>query len=820
LVRPDNPFDPRAPARDPDHFAGRRDELASFTEGATSTARGEARHFLVVGPSGAGKTTLLRAFARQAEAAGVMPVTLALNRAVVEPPLELFRAMLIAATRALARTGSPASSASGEAPSFTALDRSELAPYLLPEDFGQLLEHARLKSFSGVAFLVDEADPLAFAADPVVVDALGQLLDELGHISLTIAGSSALWKELHSTSVGFARRFERVLLGGFQHTYEVQECILRRLPLSTQLSREAATDIARVTKRLPRGVVSVARHVWRHTDPGKDEEFSLSSEVLLLVHAYRHLAAIGTDAEEQLRRRGERLDELRALQDEDVMRAANLAQFEDMSLTEYALATRLNARVAGPAPTETLDETVERLGQELDELVSRGLVQREHDRFRVVGDEFTRVFLKYEARGRGAAKQRTLGESDTYAGFASRHLLDLMMDELKALASDEPVSQSVGLFDDPKNKDIGVGLDELIEAADRGDPVKGAECKIVFATASTVEPEAARQAKPYGATMLGVLVEVAADDDFNFVSVAQVLSVRWNDGTVTQAAAEEAVNGWVRARTDELAGYRLRVRRADVRVWDRAYADAFAALVADRTVPQQTFTYYRAGRLEEAQRYITTVLRAFGEAHARKSYLVDAEELVDAHVRHAFVAALLGEADAAEDSLVESGRLSGDGGPLHQRYLQCYNQGYVRALRGEFAAAAALARTAVGLIPPSPAAELLLYLPTVSGWHPSSTTWNTTWVDDAAEATAVFNAQALVYEALAGRFNAREYAQQLSSVFDATRHSAVLRLAAWAWLARYRDPERASPLLREAAATEPKIAAEASFSETLSAQRG
>ncbi|MEA2330753.1 MAG: hypothetical protein QOH58_891 [Thermoleophilaceae bacterium] len=128
-----------------------------------------------------------------------------------------------------------------------------------------------------------------------------------------------------------------------------------------------------------------------------------------------------------------------------------------------------------------------------------------------------------------------------------------------------------------------------------------------------------------------------------------------------------------------------------------------------------------------------------------------------------------------------------------------YNLAHVRALRGEFAAAAewtlhAAESARTGAMN---GVYLLLYLPAPRTWSPPDAIWSTAAVA-AADVAGTLLAQARCLEALAGKYDRAEFAQVVGDTADLG--VAALRVLGWTWLTRFNDSSEAERLFDAALA--------------------
>lgn len=274
--------------------------------------------------------------------------------------------------------------------------------------------------------------------------------------------------------------------------------------------------------------------------------------------------------------------------------------------------------------------------------------------------------------------------------------------------------------------------------------------------------------------ILLVIVEFAAATDAHLsldLEFIEVGSLFWMRREADPNNLEERLRGWFEDRADLLAAYRLRFVGLNVAAADAELADKMVAVAAPPTVVDRSVAYFQNADIDGGTVYLSRVAEAFEEQLARDPSPTVSNVASDAHQRVCFFAGVRRDPDIMERALRRATQLRSD-----QNALDTYNGAYLRALRGEYAAAADQARAA------SQEAEdgafLLLFLPTLSGFVPPSPVWGTAWIPRNVD--AVMATQAFVYDALAGKFNKIEFEAGAAPPSRSHFHPAEHRLIGWA----------------------------------------
>jgi hypothetical protein len=259
----------------------------------------------------------------------------------------------------------------------------------------------------------------------------------------------------------------------------------------------------------------------------------------------------------------------------------------------------------------------------------------------------------------------------------------------------------------------------------------------------------------------------------------------WCPPATDAKTLEEHLARWFHDRQELLSEYRIRRTDLRVKLLDPSLTDQISGLLAPGSISRHTFDLFERREFERAQTYLAAVEAAYSVALARKPHDFLAMILADISSRAAFFAGACGDAGLGRANALRALDLSND-----DAWLKHYNLAYMRALDGEYAAAADALVRSEELIGSDSAALLLLFLPKIPGWRKRAGRPECDTAPASADALAVVRAQRHVYEALSGRYSRDEFLAVVSTRKPGI--AATERLVGWALLARFNDVETAS----------------------------
>lgn len=426
-----NPYDFRRPVTKSERLIGRDRELERIERCVETTCQGNPVHLALIGERAAGKTSLLNIAAVNAREKGLLVVKVDLDEGVVATPVHFFGAVFeeaigsLTAAQVLTDTdqklitwrhqvyqgqldvlpsdeillfgGIAAGQLHGSIP-------SDISPFVLKHDFEQIAELAKNAEMNGVLLLLDEGDLLGTKAE--IFQKLRNVLQENSSWMLIAAGTQSMFSTMSDVFSPIPRQFERITVSGLQDHYAVLSCMrrpLRDLPLKASFSHSVVEDVMALTHGRPYEINLVSHFIWEdiYEPEAKLLEFKLTKRVLDNVVA--ELRGLSRDVEVR------EVDRIRDLDEQDFEDLADVVPFQKMTVRQAAL-TKLLPWNYEPSELETAEVSLVRQLETLSEL---GVIRRDGDRFRLAGDEFVEVYLKYALALHG----REHGHSRGYGGL-------------------------------------------------------------------------------------------------------------------------------------------------------------------------------------------------------------------------------------------------------------------------------------------------------------------------------------------------------------------------------------------------------------------
>lgn len=765
-----NPYDFRAPIRSPTRLAGRDDELEEIDELLRGAAVGSPSHFSLFGPPGMGKSSLLNAVGNIAGRRDLLPVRVDLRDTLVESPLAFYGAVFDAALEGLRDLGAidEAAPVMESWVQHTLLGNSDH-----PAEGGRCLQTGLLiaarmngkaveelgaeKGLQGVVLELDSAEALEDSKE--IAPSLMEFAQATTTLTIVTAGERA-----GPLQAAAPRGWTQIEVGPFGRPGQTMEAIMKPLVDVEEVGRppsfQTAREILDLTDGRPYEVNLVNHFVWEAMTQGEQTDFALSEAVLSRV--------LGELESRGRHSAGSAVDLIGRLSAESLRSIAALAPFEGLTVREIAL-VRL---MFDDFDDDALQAAEAEVTGELLRLAEFGVLKMDGERFEIEGGAEARLYLRYAAERRIDMKVES-GES--YARLAAAVCRRGLAEELIGAGNTGKLLR--GRWRDRELMDPAGGrwLDQM------ADGVAAENLSAIDVLLPGFEdPESLAEFAEKGAVLFGFSLQVG-------IRSVEYADIAINVGDLMTEQARERAAAWFATHEERLERFGISLELVRCECLGSGTARSAAAFSELRRFLTLSVLLHNAGLVEAA-------IMALGDCIDRTEALIGDEPadplvrsvLADASNNLGFIHATAGRFDKAAESLERAIELS-----LTEEWLPRFNLAYLKALEGDFAAARDLATEAQGLNCPAEGVMILhAWFPTPLGWEPAAPRHNVVsirgrWVRSFVEL------QTKVFAALAdpeGRPALREALDALGSSAPAP----LLRLAAWAELTLFEDPENAS----------------------------
>lgn len=831
-----NPFNFRRPVADVDALVGRRGHLRWFEVALTRLEQQHPSNGLFIAPSGYGKTSTLNAFDRRARLRGFLPVRVTVNGSLASSAESFFESMLTAAMIAAedahkAQAHESDENEGGESaafqlwlqqvgrvegletPFFFSLAQPYVDPSSLLRDCAVVSNLVASLGLSGLVVLIDDLHVLG--EDDITTATLGTLLDHLQDWMFVGACTPEFVDDLAATAPDLLGKLDLRGLEPILSVSAISQIVLG--PLGAELRDKVDLqhadiyDIAIASRGNPRLLQTIAYHMWGYANFREFKTYDPATAVLrAMLLEERKAAPRGDDIPEWIEEVDALIDSVHELSDDDLVRLEPVVSLDALTLNEVALATLAREGVEHEVDTKAAVVLAE-LEEFLDQMDGAGVIERTEDRFSIRGGGFGEAYLRRRIVEQ-TGKQPPVGALD-YSTFVSAEFGERMA---TGCGMESDPAHVVARLMQTADAHTEERLTDLVASLASGDVMALENTSLVSLHYDTKPPSPEAD----HLVLAGVVLRTGIDDSMSIeLSRVEWGTLWWCKRDVEADAVVARIEDWFNARAAVLRTYRLEFVEAVAEVIAAPQADQIVAVAAPFGVVDRAVDYYKDGRLSDGIAYLERVASALEFALEQEGTEDIVGQASDAYQRLGFFAGVLGDADRLEKAIVRTRQLRNEAN-LHDSdgygWLDVYNAGFLRALRREYAAAADRARQAKeALLVGSGAvsAYMLLYFPEVTGWHPPRAGWNTAQNDNPE---ALIDTQALVYDALAGRFNLREFDAQVGAL--QLEHPAQKRLVAWTLAAKYQDFTTAQALLSGACSDGDDIApAELEFVRGLNA---
>lgn len=316
LTLPPNPYR-RSPIRKRHYLAGRERELKSIQYYLSLTASGQNPHLALIGQRGVGKTSLLNGAESIARESKLLSVRLDMNEQKASSPGRFWHDLYQTLALSMVKIGcwggiqgpvyanilqmlySPQpgnlQNAVMQVPYLFScsqgnIDSFECPDALVESDLDICVSELKSMGFSGIAFLIDEADCLG--KNISLLQMFRNIFQVVEHCSLILAGTDAVFPALSEVFSPIPRQFHRIDVKPFASWSDTEELVKR--PLTKELYDKIVpgSDFVREMHKLcggaPDEVQLYCHHMYRFIEEGVSTQMLLSPEVFRAVlHEYR-----------------------------------------------------------------------------------------------------------------------------------------------------------------------------------------------------------------------------------------------------------------------------------------------------------------------------------------------------------------------------------------------------------------------------------------------------------------------------------------------------------------------------------------------------
>ena len=322
---PSNPYK-RLPIKKLEDLAGRARERKVIRYYLNLTATGDSTHLALIGQRGVGKTSLLNGADAIARELKLLPVRLDMNEHKAKSPGRFWHDLYQTLALSMAKAGcwggeqgaiyaellrmihsrQPGSleKAVMQIPYVFSchqgsIDTFECPDALVVNDFNACLTELRVRGFTGIALLIDEADCLG--KNVPLLQMFRNIFQIVEHCSLILAGTDAVFPALSEVFSPIPRQFHRINVKPFAGWSDTVELVLR--PIPEELRKDIAPEIDVLMELhdlcggAPNEVQLYSHHMYRSVEDGSSKKMALSPQVFReVLSAYRSNTPANVDA--------------------------------------------------------------------------------------------------------------------------------------------------------------------------------------------------------------------------------------------------------------------------------------------------------------------------------------------------------------------------------------------------------------------------------------------------------------------------------------------------------------------------------------------
>lgn len=410
-----NPYNWTGPVRPGECFAGRQEELQDvryYFEEAEKAA--ECVSLAILGPRAAGKTSFLNMMEHEARQREFCIARIDLDEALVTSELSflftLFDSIFDAACEVGAYQGKDGKTYDVYVDMVNAYEvpsDKEFCPFLFPIWYAKALSVDNLKATMPthtlardlkrireevsrpVVVLLDECDLLT--TNRALLQKLRNLFQSITGYMVVLTGTENLSSVMDEVFSPMMRQFKKITIGPFRERYATWDCIIRPLEgidienPSRLVDSDTSDDLHRLSGGRPYEIQLVCHQMFRRLQEGRAEKMELDVEILNEV-----LSELETSTDLTTRRVITRLrsyvpPQLRSLA--RLVPCSGRVSFAQLWFAEYTFWGEKRW-------------TENTLSEQLNALVTDGVLRLHGDMVEFAGDEFDQVYAKYYAKSK------------------------------------------------------------------------------------------------------------------------------------------------------------------------------------------------------------------------------------------------------------------------------------------------------------------------------------------------------------------------------------------------------------------------------------
>jgi tetratricopeptide (TPR) repeat protein len=379
-------------------------------------------HLALIGPRSMGKSSLLYRVAELAEGRGYLQAMITLYDSMVENPFFFFRELLdevmtkgvqnhnfyggpegdvygtyrlqmaarvVDVNRHHVRLLFPMMYIGAEKTQFgEALPQSALI-----RDLQSLHDEGQKCSVPTIVLLIDEANQLS--RNTTLLQLIRNVFTTVPGYQLVLSGTDEMFPAIREVFSPIPRSFHLIQVGPFKSVAETRECILGPLPPEDRwrVKRETVEDIHRLSGGRPYEIRLVSHFMYRHYEEQESADY-IDMDVPVFEKVAAELRGL------QSTQRQDAIARLRSLKQDEIIALKSLVAYPLGSVNEVAnLVECFRVDRASPAVVERRTRI---LREKARQLVKRQVVEElSDDRFRLTGDEFEQLYVKYHAKAEG-----------------------------------------------------------------------------------------------------------------------------------------------------------------------------------------------------------------------------------------------------------------------------------------------------------------------------------------------------------------------------------------------------------------------------------